>query len=509
MSTQRPETRSEHGGQSVRLVFGALMLVLLLAALDQTIVSTALPTIVGDLGGLDRLSWVVTAYLLTSTVSGPIYGKLGDIYGRKAVLQTALVIFIVGSALCGTSQNMAELIAFRAVQGLGGGGLVVVTLAVVGDLVSPRERGRYQGYFGAVFGVATVLGPLLGGFFVDNLSWRFIFYVNLPLGLAAFMVIARAFRARHSEAKSLIDYLGAALLTGGLSAIVLYTSLGGTTYPWGAPRMIVLLTGGLAMLIAFAFAEARAQDPILPLSLFRSRVYGTACAISFGVGLALFGSVTYVPLYLQVAKGHTPTESGLLMTPMMAGMLITSIASGQLITRFGHYKPFPILGTAVATLGLLLLSRLQPETSTVTAGAYMLVLGLGLGLVMQVLTLVAQNSVDYRQLGVATSGVTLFRQVGGCIGVAAFGAIFSNQFTANLHRELPGVHGTASLKVSAVKHLPAGVHDAYAHALTDALHPVFVAAAGILAGAFVLACLLPEVSLRTTAGAPSARPATA
>jgi MFS family permease len=315
---------------------------------------------------------------------------------------------------------MAELIAFRAVQGLGGGGLVVVTLAVVGDLVSPRERGRYQGYFGAVFGVATVLGPLLGGFFVDNLSWRFIFYVNLPLGVAAFVVIARAFRARRSEAKTLIDYLGAALLTGGLSAVVLYTSLGGTTYPWGAPRMIALLASGLAMLIAFAFAESRAQDPILPFSLFRSRVYGTACAISFGVGLALFGSVTYVPLYLQVAKGHTPTESGLLMTPMMAGMLITSIASGQLITRFGHYKPFPILGTAVATLGLLLLSRLQPETSTVTAGAYMLVLGLGLGLVMQVLTLVAQNSVDYKQLGVATSGVTLVpagRRLHRCRGV--------------------------------------------------------------------------------------------
>jgi EmrB/QacA subfamily drug resistance transporter len=492
---------SDQRGPSVRLIFAALMLVLLLAALDQTIVSTALPTIVGDLGGLNRLSWVVTAYLLTSTVSGPIYGKLGDVYGRKVVLQAALVIFIVGSALCGTSQNMGELIAFRAVQGLGGGGLIVVTLAVVGDLVSPRERGRYQGYLGAVFGVATVLGPLLGGFLVDNLSWRWIFYVNLPVGVAAFAVIARAFQGERSEAKTVTDYLGAALLTGGLSAIVLYTSLGGMTYPWGAPGMIALLASGFAMLIVFAFVESRAQDPILPLSLLRNRVYGTATAISFAVGLALFGSVTFIPLYLQVAKGHTPTESGLLMTPMMAGMLITSIASGQLITRFGRYKPFPMLGTAIATAGLLLLSRLELETSTATAGSYMLVLGLGLGLVMQVLTLVAQNSVDYKELGVATSGVTLFRQVGGCIGVALFGAIFANEFTANLHRTLPRAHGPASLDVSAIGHLPAAAHAAYAHALTDALHPVFLAAAGIAAVAFALACLLPEVPLRTTAGA--------
>jgi EmrB/QacA subfamily drug resistance transporter len=504
MSPRRADRTSEPSGQSLRLIFGALMLVLLLASLDQTIVSTALPTIVGDLGGLNRLAWVVTAYLLTSTVSGPIYGKLGDVYGRKVVLQTALAIFIVGSALCGTSQNMAELIAFRAVQGLGGGGLVVVTLAVVGDLVSPRERGRYQGYFGAVFGVATVLGPLLGGFFVDNLSWRWIFYVNLPLGVAAFVVIARAFHARGSQAKKVIDYLGAALLTGSLSAIVLYASLGGTTYPWDAPGMIALVAGGFAMLVAFAFAESRAQDPILPLSLFRNRVYLTACAISFGIGLALFGSVTYIPLYLQVAKGHTPTESGLLMTPMMAGLLITSIASGQLIARFGRYKAFPILGTAIATVGLLLLSRLEPETSTATAGACMLVLGLGLGLVMQVLTLVAQNSVDYRNLGVATSGVTLFRQVGGSIGVAVFGAIFSNRFTAALHRELPRAHGPGSLNLTTIRHLPAGARDIYARALTDSLHPVFLAAAGVAAVAFVLACLLPEVPLRTTAGAPTA-----
>ena len=328
--------------------------------------------------------------------------------------------------------------------------------------------------------------------------------MNLPLGVAAFVVIARAFQSQRSEAKKVIDYVGGALLTGGLSAIVLYTSLGGTTYPWGAPGMIALLLAGLAMLVAFVLVESRVQDPILPRSLFRNRVYATTCAIAFGVGMALFGSVTYLPLYLQVAKGHSATQSGLLMTPMIAGFLITSIASGQLITRFGRYKGFPILGTAIASLGLLLLSRLQPETSTATASVYMVVLGLGLGLVMQVLTVVAQNSVDYRQLGVATSGVTLFRQVGGCIGVAMFGAIFSNQLAANLHRTLPGAHATGSLNVNAIKHLPAAAHDAYAHALTDALHPVFLAAAGVLAGAFVFACLLPEVPLRTKAGAPTA-----
>ena len=493
-----------HGGQSIRATFAALMLVVLLASLDQTIVSTALPTIVGDLGGIDGLSWVVTAYLLSSTVVGPIYGKLGDLYGRKVVLLSALAVFLVGSALCGTSQDMGSLIAFRAIQGIGGGGLVVITMAVIGDLVSPRERGRYQGYFGAVFGVATVLGPLLGGFFVDSLSWQWIFYVNLPLGVAAFVVIAKTFTTtQRSTAKPLIDYAGAALLTGGLAAIVLYTSLGGTTFDWSAPGMVALLVGGFALLVGFALVESRAKDPILPLSLFRNRVFGTACAISFAVGAALFGSVTFIPLYLQVAKGHTATESGLLLTPMMAGMLITSIASGQLIARYGHYRPFPILGTSITTIGLLLLSRLQPDTSTLTAGAYMLVLGLGLGLVMQVLVLVAQNSVDYKHLGVATSGVTLFRQVGGCIGVALFGAIFSNELTANLQRALPGADTTGSLDVAAIERLPAGVHDAYVQALTDALHPVFLAAAGVAAIAVVLACLLPEVPLRKTAGAPS------
>jgi EmrB/QacA subfamily drug resistance transporter len=500
---ERPVTAGGSDGRRVRLIFGALLLVLLLASLDQTIVSTALPTIVGDLGGISKLSWVVTAYLLASTVSGPVYGKLGDQYGRKVVLQSAIVIFLVGSALCGISQNMTELIVFRGLQGLGGGGLFVTTIAVVGDIIAPRDRGRYQGFFGAVFGVSTVVGPLLGGFFVDNLSWRWIFYVNVPIGLIALAVIAAAFQAPRDHVPHTIDYLGAVLLAGGLSAIVLYTSLGGTTYSWGSPWMIALIVAGFALLAAFVFAEARAAEPILPLELFRNRVFSVTSAIGFIIGLALFGAVTYLPLYLQDVKGHSPTTSGLLITPMMAGLLITSIGSGQLISRFGRYKPFPIAGTAIMAIGLGLLSRLQVGTSTLTAGLYMLVLGLGLGLVIQVLVLAAQNAVDYKYLGVASSGSTLFRQIGGSIGVAIFGAIFANQLTSNLAGKLPpGAHVPASPNPAALKRLSPAAHAVYVTAITDALHPVFLAAAGAAVLAFLLSWLLREVPLRATAQAP-------
>ncbi|HUJ35058.1 MAG TPA: DHA2 family efflux MFS transporter permease subunit [Solirubrobacteraceae bacterium] len=486
----------------VRLIFSALLLVMLLAALDQTIVSTALPTIVGDLGGLSHLSWVVTAYLLASTVSGPLYGKLGDLYGRKTLLQIAIVLFLIGSALCGLAQSMTELIAFRALQGLGGGGLMVTTMAVVGDIISPRDRGRYQGYFGAVFGLATVIGPLLGGFLVDSLSWRWIFYVNLPLGAVAFVVIGAVLGASAGHVHHRIDYLGAAVLTAGLSAIVLFTSLGGTSYAWSSPLILVLIAVAVVMVALFPLVEARAAEPLLPLALFRNRTFVVTSAVGFIIGLALFGSVTYLPLYLQVVKGHSPTESGLLLLPLMGGLLVTSILSGNLISRFGRYRFFPIVGTALMAVGLFLLARLTVTTSPVTASLFMLVMGLGLGMVMQVLVLAVQNAVDYKYLGVATSGSTLFRQIGGSIGVSAFGAIFSHDLATELAKRLPaGAHLPAAANPAAVKRLPPSIHAPYVDAFSAALHPVFLAATGIAVVGFALTWLLRELPLRQTARA--------
>ncbi len=486
----------------VRLIFGALMLVLLLAALDQTIVSTALPTIVGELGGIEHLSWVVTAYLLASTIVGPIYGKLGDLYGRRIVLQVAIVVFLVGSALCGLAQDMGQLIAFRAVQGLGGGGLIVTTIATIGDIVPPRERGKYQGFFGAVFGVSTVIGPLLGGFFVDHLSWRWIFYINSPLGILALGVIAAAFHPRAVRVGHRIDYLGAALLAGGLSAIVLFTSLGGTTWPWGSPQIVALAVAGVVLLVGFVLVERRAAEPIVPLTLFRNRIFTVTSAIGFVVGFALFGAVTFLPLYLQIVKGHGPTQAGLLLTPMMAGVLVTSIASGQLITRLGRYKPFPIAGTALMTLAMALLTGIGVTMPTWQTELYMLVLGLGLGMTMQVLVLAAQNAVPYELLGVATSGSTLFRQVGGSVGVAIFGAIFANRLASELADALPpGTTPPEAVSPELVGQLPDAVRMPYLEAFSAALVPVFVFAAAVSALAFALTWLLREVPLRKSVAA--------
>ena len=482
---------------SIRMIFGALFLVLLLAALDQTIVSTALPTIVGELGGLTHLSWVVTAYLLSSTVVTPLYGKFGDLHGRKVVLQVAIVVFLVGSALCGLAQNMVQLIVFRGLQGIGGGGLIVITIAVIGDLIPPRERGRYQGLFGAVFGLATIIGPLLGGFFVDHLTWRWIFYINLPTGVLALAVIAAALPARPSGRGHAIDYPGAALLSFALTAIILVTSLGGNTFPWDSAFVYGMGAAAAVSLVAFVAVEARSREPILALSLFRNRIFTLTSAVGLIVGLALFGSVTYLPIHLQLVKGESPTGSGLQLMPMMLGMLVTSVVSGRLISRFGRYRPFPIAGTVLMTIGLMLMSRISKDMSVWETSADALVLGLGMGMIMQVLILAVQNSVDYEHLGVATSGATLFRAIGGALGVAMFGAIFAHVLQAELTAVLPaGSDIPAAAGPAALQALTPELRGLYLDAIETALQLVFRVAAAIAAVGFLLTLGLREVPLR-------------
>ncbi|WP_367669706.1 DHA2 family efflux MFS transporter permease subunit [Streptomyces sp. DT2A-34] len=506
---QRGVEARENVPGNVLVSIGALLLGMLLAALDQTIVSTALPTIVSDLGGMDHLSWVVTAYLLASTAATPLWGKLGDQYGRKRLFQIAIVIFLVGSALCGMAQDMAQLIAFRAVQGLGGGGLIVLSMAIVGDIVPPRERGRYQGLFGAVFGASSVLGPLLGGVFTEHLSWRWVFYVNLPVGVVALAVIAVVLHIPRKSTRHVIDYLGTFLIASVATCLVLVASLGGTTWSWGSAQIVGLAVLGVVLAFAFVAVERRAAEPVLPLKLFRVRTFTLSAVISFIVGFAMFGAMTYLPTFLQVVQGVSPTMSGVHMLPMVVGMLLSSTGSGQIVSRTGRWKVFPIAGTGVTTLGLLLLHQLDMDSSTWEMSVYFFVFGLGLGLVMQVLVLIVQNAVSYEDLGVATSGATFFRSIGASFGVAIFGTLFANRLDDQLVEAFRGVRLPAGVSLEGLEadprdiaELPAVLRSAALEAYAISITDVFVYAAPVALVGFGLAWLLREDKLRGSVTAP-------
>lgn len=488
--------------RQILLVLSGLMLGMFLAALDQTIVATALPTMAGELGGLEHLSWVVTAYLLTSTVSAPLYGKVSDLYGRKIVFQFAIVTFLIGSVLAGMSQSMGQLIAFRAIQGIGAGGLIVMALTVVGDVLSPRDRGRYQGYFGAVFALASVAGPLLGGFFVDNLSWRWVFYVNLPIGLIALVVVGVVLDLPFHRVSRPVDYLGSALLVGGVSALLLVTVWGGSEYDWGSPTILGLAGAGIVLILLFLAQERRAEEPLLPLRLFRDRTFTITSAAGFIVGVGMFGGIVFLPLFLQIVMGASPTNSGLLLTPLMAGIVVASTMSGRLISRTGRYKVFPLIGTCLMALGLWLLSTMGPETTILQVSIYMLVLGVGVGQVLQVLVIAVQNAVDARDLGIATSSATFFRSLGGSFGTALFGAILTSRLAADLAGALPdGVEAAGDMtgSVGLIAQLPDGVREAVVEVFSDAITGAFAVAVPLALFALLLIIFLPERPLREVA----------
>jgi EmrB/QacA subfamily drug resistance transporter len=487
------------------VIFVAVMLGMLLAALDQTIVATALPTVVADLGGAGHQSWVVTSYLLASTIVTAVVGKLGDLYGRKSVFVVAVLFFLFGSILCGISGSMSMLVASRALQGVGGGAIMVTATAVIGEVIPLRERGRYQGALGAVFGVTTVIGPLLGGFFTDQLSWRWAFWINVPVAVVVIAVAVVAIPNLGRTARPVIDYAGIVFVGLGATGLTLATSWGGSTYPWGSPTIIGLFVGSVAALAAFVAVELRAKEPILPIRLFGDPVFTVCCVLSFVVGFAMLGALTFLPTFMQFVDGVSATVSGLHTLPMVAGLLATSMTSGIIVGRTGRYKMFPVVGTAVMAAGFLLLSRMGPDTSTVLQSLYLLVLGAGIGMCMQVLILIVQNTVDFADLGVATTCVTFFRTIGSSFGAAIFGSLFTNFLESRVGAALAqsGAPPAAAQSPEALHKLPHEMAAPVVAAYADALDHVFLYAAPVAVVGFVLALCLKQVPLRNSAASSS------
>ncbi|MEE6261351.1 MDR family MFS transporter [Plantactinospora sonchi] len=516
--TTAEDARPRLSHRQIRLLMTGLMTGMLLAALDQTIVGTALPTIVGELGGINHYSWVVTAYLLASTASTPLYGKMADLLGRRPVFLFSIGTFLVGSLLAGLSQNMTQLIITRGIQGIGAGGLMTLAFTIISDVVTPRERGRYQGLFGAVFGVSSVAGPLVGGYFAEH-NWRWIFYINVPLAIVAIIVCYHVMRLiPFKRRKHAIDWIGAALLVAAVSSLLLALSWGGNEYAWGSGVIIGLFVAGAVLGVVFLLQEARVAEPILPLKLFRRPTFALANTAGFVLGLVMFGSIIFIPLYLQIVKGASPTDSGLLMLPMMAGVIVTSVLSGQAISRIGRYKWFPVAGAAVLVLGMLLFTRLEVDSPLWMAFIYMVIIGIGLGLCMQSLVLAVQNAVEVRDLGAGTSAATFFRSLGGSFGVAILGAVLSAQLAAGLGDRLPaaiaqlppeqqGQFAGASHEISInepakILALPTPVRDAIQESFVGALHIVFLVAGLIAILAVVVTLAMPNRELR--GGPPSA-----